>query len=631
MERLTLLHLTFIGPTVSPATVEFGPKLTLVRGPSDTGKSYIADTIDFMLGSKTLEDIPERDGYDTVLLGLRLPDGEPVTLARSTQGGGFRLFRGDHRAYPLPVDSTSKSAKHSPKNTTNLSHYLLDKIGLGRKVIRKNGRGQTISLSLRALAPLFLVGETKIQAKTPPAVTGQHTQRTGEISTFRLLLQGEDDSAVEPGESETERHTSEAAKNDVIDTLLTELYEQLQTDETLQQVNERLQRLQATITESTGGIEETAAARQQWGKALSNSERLAAAARRSLTELDTLDARFKLLHEQYTSDLDRLEAVAEAGTLLGYFTPGRCVFCGAEPEHQHLNEDCADDTTALGESVREEQRKTTALRDDLLQAIAGLRAERDEKAQRLQGYTDDAAQARTTIARLDDILNPQERELNDLLTLSSQLERDAESIRHIQRLEALRPDIEAGPKPEVMAPTAGLQRSAVDDLSRMIAVRLRAWGFHDGDSTSYSFDDQDLVSGNQPRSAHGKGVRAILHAAFTISLAQYCFDRDLPHPGFVVLDSPLVVYRPPDPNDEPDNSDDVLDTANLADRFFADVQTNFSGQIIILENEDPPNALEPETRDISFTKNADHGRYGLFPHNQANDTGGGNTTGGDGR
>lgn len=616
MERLSLLHLTFVGPSVEPATVEFGPKLTLVRGPSDTGKSYIADTIDFMLGGSTLEDIPERDGYELVLLGIKMPDGEPVTLARSTQGGPFRLFEGDHRSYPPPADGTSLSAAHSAKSLKNLSHYLLDKIRLGGKLVRKDGAGNTNSLSLRTLAPLFLVGETKIQAKTSPILTGQHTSRTAEISIFRLILQGQDDSAIEPVESETDRRKSKAAKDDVIDTLVAELYEQLHTEETLQQVDERLERLQTAITESTGSIEQAAAARQQWGRNLSNGERLVAAARRSVAELDTLDARFTLLHDQYTSDLDRLEAVAEAGTLLGYFTPGRCVFCGAEPEHQHLNEGCADDTTAFAESVREEQRKTTALREDLLNAIAGLRTERAEKTQRLESFANQVSLAQREIARLDGVLSPQQLELRELLTTSSQLERDAETIRRIQRLEAFRVEIGDESKPEPMAPTAGLQRSAVTDLSQMIATRLRNWGYPEADHTSYNFDAQDVVSGNQLRSAHGKGVRAVLHAAFTISLAQYCFDNDLPHPGFVVLDSPLVVYRPPTPNAEPDNSGQILDTASLAGRFFADVQTNFSGQIIVLENEDPPNALDSDTRDIIFTKNAKYGRYGLFPHKQ---------------
>ncbi|OXM47975.1 AAA family ATPase [Amycolatopsis alba] len=616
MERLRLLHLTFIGPSVDPATVEFGPKLTLVRGPSDTGKSHIADSLDFMLGGSKLEELPEHEGYDQVLLGVQLPDGEPVTLARSPHGGNFSLFQGDHRAYPLPVDRKPLSAKHSAKSTENLSRYLLGKLGLDDKVIRKDGAGNTVSFTVRALAPLFLVNEIKIQAKTSPISTGQRTDETKEISAFRLLLQGEDDSAITPGESEKDQRRSKTAKSEVIDTLISELREQLHSNETLQQINEQRQRLQATIAGSTASIEQAAEARQQWGHALSNNERLATAAQRSLTELETLDARFTLLHKQYTSDLDRLDAVAEAGTLLGYFSPGRCVFCGADPEHQHLNEDCADDTTALAESVREEKRKTTALRGDLVEAIAGLRAERDEKVQRLQAFTDQAAQARTEIARLDDLLSPQETELSDLLTKSSQLERDADAINRIQRLERLRTEIEEAPKPDKMERTAGLQRIAVANLSRMIAARLGAWGYQEAETTSYNFDKQDIMSGNQLRSAHGKGVRAILHAAFTISLAQYCFDNDLPHPGFVILDSPLVVYRPPDPNDEPDNSGDILDTTSLSALFFADIQTNFSGQIIILENQNPPNHLESGTRDISFTKNADHGRYGLFPRNR---------------
>jgi hypothetical protein len=67
------------------------------------------------------------------------------------------------------------------------------------------------------------------------------------------------------------------------------------------------------------------------------------------------------------------------------------------------------------------------------------------------------------------------------------------------------------------------------------------------------------LADDQYRSAHGKGVRAILHAAFTIGLAQYCFDRDIAHPGFVVLDSPLVTYRPPDV-DSPGLLDESLPT-----------------------------------------------------------------------
>jgi hypothetical protein len=51
---------------------------------------------------------------------------------------------------------------------------------------------------------------------------------------------------------------------------------------------------------------------------------------------------------------------------------------------------------------------------------------------------------------------------------------------------------------------------------------------------------KDIIAGDQLRSAHGKGVRAILHAAFTLGLANYCTEREIPHPGFVVLDTPVL-------------------------------------------------------------------------------------------
>jgi hypothetical protein len=106
-----------------------------------------------------------------------------------------------------------------------------------------------------------------------------------------------------------------------------------------------------------------------------------------------------------------------------------------------------------------------------------------------------------------------------------------------------------------------------------------------------------------------------LHAAFTIGLAQFCFERDLPHPGFVVLDSPLVTYRPPDLG-EPSDAADILDVS-VAARFYADIQASFGGQILIMENMDPPDGLDEASVDIAFTKTTAFGRYGFFPPRDA--------------
>ena len=104
-------------------------------------------------------------------------------------------------------------------------------------------------------------------------------------------------------------------------------------------------------------------------------------------------------------------------------------------------------------------------------------------------------------------------------------------------------------------------------------------------------------------------MRAVLHAAFTLALAQYCSDRDLPHPGFVVLDSPLVTYRPPDQTTEASEEP----PQGVVRAFYRDIQDNFDGQIIVMENTDPLDPLASDALDVRFTKNVDVGRYGFLP------------------
>src|SRR5438067_1113927 len=90
-----LRHLVFHGPGKNPAVVEFGARLNVIYGASETGKSFIVEAIDFMLGGgQELRDINQRIGYDRILLGLETVDGDPFTLQRSTEGGNFLLYSG---------------------------------------------------------------------------------------------------------------------------------------------------------------------------------------------------------------------------------------------------------------------------------------------------------------------------------------------------------------------------------------------------------------------------------------------------------------------------------------------------------------------------------------------------------
>jgi hypothetical protein len=80
----------------------------------------------------------------------------------------------------------------------------------------------------------------------------------------------------------------------------------------------------------------------------------------------------------------------------------------------------------------------------------------------------------------------------------------------------------------------------------------------------------------------------------------------MPHPGLVILDSPLIAYKEPKADDE-----GVIGT-HLKLRFYEHLQT-FAGnqQIFVIDNTDPPeHFLEKATQ---FTGNPAIPRCGFFP------------------
>jgi len=110
--------------------------------------------------------------------------------------------------------------------------------------------------------------------------------------------------------------------------------------------------------------------------------------------------------------------------------------------------------------------------------------------------------------------------------------------------------------------------------------------------------------------------RRVLHAAFNVALMLYCHDKKLPHPGFVVLDTPLLTYREPMDEKHGDLADDELaiKTTSLNKRFSAHLAGIAAiGQVIVLENTDPPADIEPLGAVTTFTKRVGGDtRYGFL-------------------
>jgi hypothetical protein len=90
---------------------------------------------------------------------------------------------------------------------------------------------------------------------------------------------------------------------------------------------------------------------------------------------------------------------------------------------------------------------------------------------------------------------------------------------------------------------------------------------------------------------------------------EYCREQSLPHPGFVVMDSPLLAYF------EPEGDDDTeLQGTDLKERFYEYLvqQHSWDSQVIVIENLHPPEKFEDQLHLTVFTRNPSEGRFGFL-------------------
>ncbi|MEV5566913.1 hypothetical protein AB0L54_29250 [Streptomyces sp. NPDC052196] len=608
MIRLTLVHLTFLGMDKPPAAVEFSPGLTVIYGASDTGKSYVEEAVDYMLGASELKSIPEDDGYTRILLGLRVSDGRSLTLSRAVGGDTIEVFNHDLREMPSEPAAETLKSKHNAKSKKNISRYLLTVLRIDGQRILQSGRGNVLPLNFRDLARLAVVNDTRMADQHSPVLgTRNPLNETREKSVFKLLLSGEEEPERPAAPSNLEKQFGKG-KIAVIDHLIDENRGKLTMEANQSQLREQLDRLQAALGEVTTAAVSLAEVRTSLLRDRRGLEEINLAAQQRGDEVQQLLARFALLKEQYESDLARLQMVGEAGTLLGYFQTGTCVFCGAEPQHQHPEHHLAE-STQLAASVSAETRKTTDLLSDLLLMIEDLQEQAADiesaRAARDQELTHNAAELRA----LDQRIQPVDTDATELLNARSRVENELALHAQIEQLEDLKATLSTvAPAPPAARPD-GIPAADVADFERRIHETLEAWHVPGSNQVRYDPTTAELSVDGQPRKSRGRGMRSILHAAFAVSLARRNTARDLIHPGFVVLDTPVLTYRRPE---DPHEDRPELMTADVAENFYRDLLENPPGQVIVIENPTPPAGIRGRSTVHAFSVDGSE-RQGFFP------------------
>ena len=154
-----------------------------------------------------------------------------------------------------------------------------------------------------------------------------------------------------------------------------------------------------------------------------------------------------------------------------------------------------------------------------------------------------------------------------------------------------------------------LMSQSVEAFTLKVQSLLEAWKYPGLTRVTFSDEKVDLIISGKERASEGKGFSAIAYAAFMIGLLDYCADSnvELPHPGLVVLDSPLVTYK------RRDTAPARRFPRMSPQRFMRPLaKLPFERQVIVLENNDPPAAIHSQINYTHFSRSTT-GRYGFFP------------------
>ncbi len=600
------------GPNMPDAVVNLARGLSLVTGPSDSGKSFIADAINHVFGAQgPLRDVPERETYDRVQVQIcAYESGNRFTLERAWNGGGVLLY--SVPAVEIEEATTSRFLKENHDLTDDsVSGFLLGLSSLRGKHLRTNATGSKDALSFRNLPTYILVQEERIITKESPVFTGQDTRATKEESLFRCLLTGVDDSAVNTLPEKKVRKGLDAGRNEVLDSLIAAVQERIaasrQTQEELlrevETVEEAITNQASFIQGITGELDQE----QDRLKALWSTRQKGEARQE---QISTLAERFGLLMTHYDADIARLESTQESGRLLVQLEEGPCPLCGADPQnHKHDGLLKSDDVQQLTEACGAEQSKIEKLKAELGATLQRLAEESEELTEQTRGL---AAQIQAAQERISSELEPKARMTKEGFSELLQRRRDAEkalgAFEELRRLQGSRAEFEIKTKQEATKQTFEITPPRVtDELAAIIQDLLKAWNYPSIDRVVFDSATKDIVINGKPRASHGKGYRALTYTAFVLAVMLYCRKKGLPHPGFVLVDSPIVTYR------KPDWSDDDLVSAGMVPPFYgylADLEEDC--QVIVIENDEPTDDIKAKATYTHFTRNEHLGRYGFL-------------------
>ena len=609
MNGFKVNKLILTGENVESKSVTFKKGLNVLVGPSNTGKTYVFQCIDFVLGrSKPPKKLKLSKSYEYAYLEIEeYSSGEISTISRSLLDSSYLFYQNTNFSNIDKVDPIPLDEKLSKKE--NISSLILKICGFEPPIkIKKNQNLATVNFSFRHFANFILIKEDVMISERSPIYTGSYTDRTLCLNAFKFLLTNNDDSSLK----KTEKREVWSAKKDASINLLQKL---------LEEETEKLSVLEQKKNEYLGvsfnkqNAEQLESIQKQISivnEELSEKENLINRIQSDIIYNENLKYKFSLLKDQYLSDIERLQFIDEGSFLLNQLNVTKCPHCGEDlsdvKQHNHkdidmslVNEACDYEVRKIHNNLLELEKTTQTVND----IIDSLQKDLRESKNALE----------ESKVQLQEILQPKLTALNEAWNSSLEYEVAVSKIDSANKQIAYLQSLITDTSSEKHIPNLNTNQEIIKIVNdsifpKLLEKNLKRCLFVEDTSLPIIFymnndNELDFLINGEERETFGKGYRSIITSIFHATLIIYCQEKGHPHLNLLVLDSPINAFKDLEANEKLPES--------VQSRFFEFLTENFSDkQLIVIENDLALDDLAKNTNIIEFTRNKNLGRYGFF-------------------
>ena len=570
--------------------IELKRGANIIYGPSNTGKSYIINCIDYMFGAKDSL-IDESLGYDTISLTIRTESG-CVVMRRRIGKKKIVVESND----PV-VESGEYNVQASGKNHEKTINYVwLSLFGIkDYHDVIFNGNFEKRVLSCRTFLHMFLLTETKIIAKESAVLSSIPTSNTAEISSLIFLLTGQDFKDSEKKDSDEIKNAKRTAVKAYINKELfslsercRELTEQLGENESYdlqEEIKESLKRIALLEKQIQESVRENQVILERLH--VCNEE---------LSECKVLLSRYDELMTQYSADVRRLSFIVDGEANIEEHPAGKCPFCDGKISLEKTN---------YIDAARADCRKIKLQMKDLEKAQKALREEKESLEQEIAQLL---TKKKTTEELISVELTPTLDALNEKLALFREiveLKREIDIFKKIAEKKSndiIATDVDDDDDVKFKV-KEHLDYSFIEAISKDIKILLEESHYDNLLTAVFDKSTMDVVVNGKAKSSNGKGYCAFLNTTVALSLARYMIENAKYAPGLLVLDSPILSFK---------ETDDKKPSDSMRNGLFENLVSQDNDlQLIIVENEIPSIDYKGSNL-IHFTKNREDGRYGFL-------------------